>query len=211
MAKQKLTPIPKRAVPAKPAAAKQRTPPRGGSGTAPIGTGRADLSHIAEGLRPLAFPTADLAFMVGNPLSHPEEQVEDLKASLRQFGQVEALLVNRRQTPPVVIGGNGRLQAMLALGWTHAACVFVDFDDAKANALAVVLNRSREGAKWDKDALGKLLQDVNTCNDERLDAMLADLAADVGITPKDPKPDTPPAAVKATLKCPHCGGEFESP
>jgi ParB-like chromosome segregation protein Spo0J len=131
--------------------------------------------------------------MVGNPLSHPEEQVEDLKASLRQFGQVEALVVNKRQTPPVVLGGNGRLQAMLGLGWTHAAVAFVDLPERRANALATVLNRSREGAKWDKDNLDKLMRDMDTGNDEQLDAMMAALATEVGIVEKEASGVSQPA------------------
>ncbi len=173
-----------------------------------------DLSHIAEPLRSLAYPLADLAFMVGNAVKHPEKQVEEIRASLRQFGQVEPLVVNRRESPPVVVGGNGRLQAMLAEGYTHGAVCFVDLDRAKANALSVALNRTSDGREWDKVALAELLKDVNTGNDPALDAMLADLSKDLKLFESEPKPDNPDSqnqepAQPAVIRCPACGHEFD--
>jgi hypothetical protein len=58
-----------------------------------------DLSHIAPGLRQLAVPVAELALMVGNPRSHPAKNREAIKAALVEYGQVETILVNRRQQP----------------------------------------------------------------------------------------------------------------
>ena len=140
-----------------------------------------DLSHIAESLRGLAVPLADVSFMVGNAVRHPDKQVEELRASLRTFGQVEAIVVNRRELPSVVIGGNGRLQAMLAEGWTHGAVCFVDLPRERANALSLALNRTADGREWDRDALDALLRDVNTGCDERLDQLLSELAGEQGI------------------------------
>ena len=152
-----------------------------------------DLSHIAESLRPLAVPLADVAFMLGNAVKHPDKQVEELRASLRTFGQVEAIVVNRRESPPVVIGGNGRLQAMLAENWTHGAVCFVDLPRAKANALSLALNRTADGKEWDREALDKLLRDVDTANDPALDAMLAELARQekLYLTPDGEQPEAP--------------------
>lgn len=177
--KAKLTPIPRR-----------RSPASGkGASRSPAGKCERqdppDLSRIAESLRPLATPLADVTFLAGNAVRHPEKQVEQILASLRQFGQVEPLIVNRRETPPVVIGGNGRLQAMLAEGWTHGAVCFVDLPKARANALALILNRTADGREWDADALLKLIEDINTGNDERLDEMIAELAKEEGLAPGD--------------------------
>ncbi len=193
--KHRLSTVPKRrAVEPSPAAASD-----GKSSDAP------NLDHIAEGLRPLASPLADLAFMVGNAVAHPEKQIAELRASLQQFGQVEALIVNRRENPPAVIGGNGRLQAMLAENWQYAAVLFVDLDRAKANALSLVLNRTADGRVWQAAELDALLRDVNTGCDPRLDAMLAELHAE------NPLPataanatDPPPPPSGKTVTCPEC-------
>lgn len=160
-----------------------------------------DLSHIAPGLRALAVPVAELTLMVGNPRSHPAKNLEAIKAALVEYGQVETILVNRRKQPWEVIHGNGRLQAARELGWTHVAANIVDVDDATAKAMTVVLNRTGELAKWDKEALDKLLGEVRTS--EKLSAMLAELAQEQGIastvsaglTDPDAIPEPPDEAV----------------
>lgn len=202
--KAKLPPVPDYSPPEKPARAKAK------AAAEEVGP---DLSHIAENLRPLAFPLADLAFMVGNAVKHPEKQLEELRASLRQFGQVEPLVVNRRETPPVVIGGNGRLQALLAEGRTHAAVCFVDMDKAKANALSLALNQTSAGREWDKEALDALLRNVNTGGDEKLDAMLSELAKMEGLVPAEEKEQEPAGEQQqepnAVITCPECGHEWD--
>jgi len=59
-----------------------------------------------------------------------------------------------------VIGGNGRLTAMRALGWTHADVVELDMSDTQATALGIALNRTAELAEWDLPSLGKLLESL---------------------------------------------------
>lgn len=207
MAKEKLTPVPRRST-KRPATKPTASPEAQVPDVAP------SLDHITESLRDKAVPVADIAFLVGNCLKHPEAQIEELKASLRVYGQVEPLIVNRRPTPAVVIGGNGRLQAALSLGWSHVAVTFVDLPDDKANALAVVLNRSQEGSQWDNEALDAMMRNMNTGNDPVLDAMMADLAKDQGLVPaEDPEPANQrgPSDTAATFKvevvCPNADAQ----
>jgi hypothetical protein len=139
-----------------------------------------DLSYIAEGLRCYAVPIEDVAFFAENPRKHGEKDLETTKASLRRFGQVELLVVNQRETPPVVLNGNGRLRGALELGWTYIAVHFVDLDRRTANALSVVLNRTAELAHWDEAALNRLLAETPAAGaDPRLDEMLAELRSAV--------------------------------
>ena len=93
----------------------------------------------------------------GNTRTHPERNMEAIKASLERFGQVEPLVV---RTDGTVIGGNGRLRAMRELGWTKAEIVRVDVDDSQARALGVALNRTAELAEWDSGRLHAVLQDM---------------------------------------------------
>src|SRR5438874_712545 len=53
--------------------------------------------------------------------------------------------------------GNGRLQAMLAEGWSHVAVTFVDLPDDRANALAIMLNRSPHLRNWNDEALKEIM------------------------------------------------------
>ena len=203
--KERLTPIPRprkaKVQASAPAAADPTT-----IGAAPGG----GMSYIAEQLRPLAVRTADLAFLVSNPLDHSDDEVEDMRAVLRRRGQLVPLVINRKPTPPVVLGGNKRLRAMLAEGWEWAAVVDVDLSDDDAAALAIELNAT-QGQSWNKDLLRKALHQVDKLTlGERTEGLFARLAEAQKLIPKDP-----PAArqsegeTKRTVTCPECEHEFE--
>lgn len=102
---------------------------------------------------------ADLVPDSDNARTHDAANLTAISRSLEQFGQVEPLVVQRGTNR--VIGGNGRLQAMQALGLTEAGVVYVDVDDQRAKALGLALNRSGELAAWDEDRLGTLLAELN--------------------------------------------------
>ncbi len=172
-----------------------------------------NLSHIK--LVPRVRPLVELAFMVDNPLDHPDEQIERLRGALRDFGQVEPIVVNVRPAVPVVVGGNGRLKAMLAESWTHAAVAEVDLSDEEAAALAVVLNESRVGSVWNKNHLkAKLAQAAALPRvvSPKLREMLDDLRKKQFPDPKapaDPKSQPEPeATLPATITCPACQHVF---
>ncbi len=59
-----------------------------------------------------------------NARQHGERNVDAICGSLARFGQVEPLVVHKPTGR--VIGGNGRLTAMKALGWSHADVVELD-------------------------------------------------------------------------------------
>ncbi|KKL76444.1 hypothetical protein LCGC14_2044860, partial [marine sediment metagenome] len=67
-------------------------------------------------------------------------------ASLERFGQRAPLVVREG----MVVAGNGRLRAMLELGWTEASVTSADdLNYEEARAFALVDNRSSELARWD--------------------------------------------------------------
>ena len=196
-AKEKLSPIPKHQPRTRRAPADKAEAP-GAQPAAP------DLSHIAEQLRPLAVPVAELQFDPANAMTHPEDNLEAIKGSLQAYGQRKPIVVNRRTGH--VEAGNGTLQAALSLNWTHLAVVYVDDDPATAAGFAIADNRTAQLAEFDKDALGQLLKDVNTKNDERLDAMLAGLADQMKLFPTEEPPPVASGDDSAEKeKCPTCG------
>jgi hypothetical protein len=73
-----------------------------------------------------------------NANEHSEEDVAGLMAKLATFEQVEPLVVQAKTRK--VIGGNGRLEAMRRLGWTHTDVHFVDVDNVTATAMGIALN-----------------------------------------------------------------------
>jgi DNA modification methylase len=142
--------------------------------------------HIAEALRPLAVPIADLTQDPANARLHPPKNVEGIAASLRVYGQRKPVVVNKRTG--AVEAGNGTLEAARTLGWTHIAAVYVDDDAATAAGFSISDNRTAELATWDTAALDKLLREVSTGNDPQLDAMLAELRAENPVVDPLPEP-----------------------
>jgi ParB-like chromosome segregation protein Spo0J len=103
-------------------------------------------------------PLTALRLDPANARSHPERNLEAIRASLARFGQAEPLVVHAKTGR--VIGGNGRLVAMQALGWTECDIVELDIDEVQATALGIALNRSAELAEWSPQALGRLLESL---------------------------------------------------
>lgn len=113
-----------------------------------------------------------------NARLHPEENLADIRASLKEFGQVEPLVIQKASSK--VIGGNGRLKVMRELGWNECDVAVVDFDNMKATALGIALNRAGERAEWDKETLDKLLAEIGDVNEE-LEQSFKELEDEVGI------------------------------
>jgi ParB-like chromosome segregation protein Spo0J len=105
------------------------------------------------------FEIASLIEDPENARTHSERNISAIMDSLRTFGQVEPLVVQKKSGR--VIGGNGRLQAMKLLGWRKADIVQIDIDDLKARELGIVLNRTSELAGWDWAKLTKSLEEIS--------------------------------------------------
>jgi len=86
-----------------------------------------------------------------NARTHGPRNMDAIRTSLDQFGQREPLVVHKS----TVIAGNGRLQAMLDLGWTEVAIHRVpdQWTVKEARAYALASNRTAELAAWDPAAL----------------------------------------------------------
>lgn len=91
-----------------------------------------------------------------NARKHNQRNLDAIKASLEQHSQVEPLVVQKSSSK--VIGGNGRLAAMRAMGWTHADVVELNVEDKQAAALGIQLNRTAELAEWDDEQLAETLK-----------------------------------------------------
>lgn len=93
-----------------------------------------------------------------NARAHDDRNLDAIADSLRAFGQVEPLVVQKSSGK--VIGGNGRMEVMRRQGITECDIVEVDVDDARAAALGIALNRTGELAAWDEQSLARLLQSL---------------------------------------------------
>lgn len=91
---------------------------------------------------------------------HPEANLRHISDSLKTFGQVEPLVVQKGTGK--VIGGNGRLQVLIGQGVTEVDVVELDIDDTKAAALGIALNRSAKSSEFDDGALAAVLATLPT-------------------------------------------------
>lgn len=88
---------------------------------------------------------------VNNARTHSEEQIMKLRSSLREFGFINPILIDREYN---VIAGHGRLVAAKAENYTEVPCVFVDhLSEAQKKAYILADNRMAEDAGWDEEML----------------------------------------------------------
>jgi hypothetical protein len=114
-----------------------------------------ELLPIAPGLRSLAVPLDTLLPDPDNARRHDERNQRAIRSALATYGQRKPLIVHAPSG--IVLAGNGRLEQMRALGWTHAAVVRLDCPLPEARAYAIADNRIPELSVWDQDALQRLI------------------------------------------------------
>lgn len=86
-----------------------------------------------------------------NARTHSPEQINKLRASLREFGFINPVIIDRNFG---VIAGHGRIAAARAEGITELPCVFADhLTEAQKKAYILADNRMALDAGWDEDML----------------------------------------------------------
>ena len=150
---------------------------------------------------PLAIRRVPLSALHQDPAnarSHPERNLASIRASLARFGQAEPLVVLKDAGR--VIGGNGRLVAMKALGWTECDIVELDIADSEATARGIALNCTAELAEWDDDTLAQLLQSLRAdgaidglgINAKEIEELIHDAGLELPSPTEDPGEQAPP-------------------
>ena len=92
-----------------------------------------------------------------NAKKHPEEQVEHIANSIKEFGWQQPLVVDKDN---VLVIGHGRLLAAKKLGMTEVPCVRAyDLTEAQIKALRLADNKTNE-SEWDFGLLDGELDDI---------------------------------------------------
>lgn len=95
--------------------------------------------------------TDKLVPYVNNARTHSAEQIIKLRSSLREFGFVNPIIIDRDFN---VIAGHGRLMAAKEEGINEVPCVFADFlTNAQKKAYILADNRMAMDAGWDEELL----------------------------------------------------------
>jgi ParB-like chromosome segregation protein Spo0J len=158
---------------------------------------------ITEDLQPLLVPIDSLSPLERNPR---RGNVNAIKASLTQFGQLKPLVVNQDGE---IIAGNHTHAAAVQLGWTEIAAVKVEATHAEALAFALADNHTSDLSRWDNKELLAMLAEVRTADatllaatsfsTDDIDALLESTDQPAGFQPPEEDNSKPGEGV-----CPSC-------
>ena len=103
-----------------------------------------------------------------NARTHSDSQILKLRSSLREFGFINPVLIDRNYN---IAAGHGRVAAAKLEGITQVPCVFIDhFTPAQMKAYILADNKMALDAGWDDELLAIELES------------LAELGFDLGLT-----------------------------
>jgi ParB-like chromosome segregation protein Spo0J len=144
-----------------------------------------------------------------NARTHSEPQIQQIMASLREFGWTNPVLIDSKMG---VIAGHARLEAARRLKMAEVPCITLDgLTEAQKKAYLIADNKLALNAGWDDDLLrGELLDlkglefnlDLLGFNPEEM----ADLM--LGAEVNQPEYDESAAADVKMVTCPECGHSF---
>ena len=103
-------------------------------------------------------PTGSLQPDPRNARTHPKRQLDQLRASILQFGFTNPVLVDE---DGVLIAGHGRLRAAKDLGLSEVPCITIaNLCEAEKKALRLADNKIALNAGWDLEILRLELADI---------------------------------------------------
>lgn len=127
-------------------------------------------------------PAGELLAHPANFRTHPQEQREALRGSLNALGWLKDVLVNR--TTGRIIDGHARVEEAAARSPLEPVPVtYLELSEEEERLALAVLDPISEMAGRDDDALSRLLDGMLRTEEAGLDALLASMAEDVGLTP----------------------------
>ena len=93
-----------------------------------------------------------------NARTHNKEQILKLRSSLREFGFVNPVIIDKAYN---VLAGHGRIEAAKEEGITEVPCVYADhLTEAQKKAYILADNRMALDAGWDEELLSVEMQEL---------------------------------------------------
>jgi len=93
-----------------------------------------------------------------NARTHSDDQIKKIQASIREFGFVNPVLIDKSYG---IIAGHGRVEAAKREGITEVPCVWVEhLTEAQKKAYILADNRLAEDAGWDFELLSVELEEL---------------------------------------------------
>ena len=95
-----------------------------------------------------------------NAKKHPQEQVEQIKKSIQEFGNNDPIAIDENN---VIIEGHGRYMALKQLGYKTAECIRInDLTDEQKRAYILVHNKLTMNTGFDADKLAQELDKIKS-------------------------------------------------
>lgn len=149
------------------------------------------------------WPVSRLQPYAKNARTHSDEQVDQIAASIREFGFTNPILVDSTDG---IIAGHGRLAAAKRIGLDQVPVIVLDhLSDAQRRAYILADNKLALNAGWDEDLLAQELQELSGegydlsvigFSDEELEDLLAeDGEPSEALTDPDEVPEVQPEPV----------------
>lgn len=128
----------------------------------------AEIQELVPTLAVTVEPVGRLQEYAGNAKEHTAEQVEQIKASMRQVGFCDPIGVwTNAEGKSEVVEGHGRLMAALELGLQSVPVIHLDgLSDEQRRFYALVHNKLTMNTGWDFDKLNSeidSLVDIDMC------------------------------------------------
>jgi DNA modification methylase len=96
---------------------------------------------------------------INNPRTHTKKQIEQIAASIKEFGFISPVLIDGADG---VIAGHGRVEAAKLIGMSDVPAVCVDhLTPAQVRAYVIADNKLAENAGWDRALLALELQELS--------------------------------------------------
>lgn len=101
--------------------------------------------------------TSDLIPYVRNAKQHPEEQVAQIAAGIREFGMNDPVAVwHDKDGTPVIVEGHGRVLALQKLNIEECPVICLDdLTDSQRRAYTLIHNQLTMNTEWDADILSQ--------------------------------------------------------
>ena len=113
-------------------------------------------------------PIGKLIPYINNARTHSPEQIMKLRASLREFGFVNPVIIDRDYN---IVAGHGRVMAAKEEGIDEVPCVYADhLTEAQKKAYILADNRMALDAGWDEELLRV---EIDALREMEFDPMLA--------------------------------------
>lgn len=132
----------------------------------------------------------DLVEYAGNAKEHPTEQIEQIAASMREFGNCDPIAVwTNGEGRPEIVEGHGRVMALRLLGVEFAPVIFLDhLSDEQRREYVHVHNQLTLNSGFDMDVLQA---EIDALPDFDWAAFGFDLGSDDDEVEEKKKPEVP--------------------